>query len=91
MMIAPPALGSERSFQVLSNVRWQRVQADISAGAVRGGRTSVLYVDVDQPPGAFTDAELRVFGDLFDRRSTISTFVRSAVSRTSMRTAGCFS
>jgi hypothetical protein len=26
-----------------------------------------LYVDLDQPPGAFTDAELRVFGDLFDQ------------------------
>jgi hypothetical protein len=64
--IAPPALGSQRSFQVLSNfdgTAFKRI-----TGRVRYvGDHILLYVDVDQPTGAFTDAELRTFGDLFDR------------------------
>ena len=63
---AVPTLGSQRSFQVLSDFDGSTFKR-ISARARYVGSHIVLYVDVDQPPGAFTDAELRTFGDLFDR------------------------
>jgi hypothetical protein len=65
-LAAPPALGSERSFQVLSKFDGTAFKR-ITARARYVGSHIVLYVDVDQPPGSFTDAELRVFGDLFDQ------------------------
>ena len=64
--IAAPALGSERTFQVLSKFDGTAFKR-ITARVRYAGQHIVLYVDVDQPPGAFTDAELRTFGDLFDR------------------------
>jgi hypothetical protein len=63
---AVPALGSQRAFQVLSKFDGSAFKR-ITARARYVGAHIVLYVDVDQPPGAFTDAELRTFGDLFDR------------------------
>jgi hypothetical protein len=65
-LVAPPALGSQRSFQVLSKFDGSAFKR-ITARVRYVGDHIVLYVDVDQPPGAFTDAELRTFGDLFDR------------------------
>jgi hypothetical protein len=65
-VVAPPALGSERSFQVLSKfdgTSFKRVTARVRYA----GDHIILYVDEDQPTGAFTDDELRTFGDLFDR------------------------
>jgi len=63
---APPPLGSQRAFQVLSKFdgsAFRRV-----TGRVRYvGAHILIYVDVDQPPGALTDADVRTFGDLFDR------------------------
>ena len=64
--IAVPAVGSQRTFQVLSKFDGSAFKR-ITARARYVGDHIVLYVDVDQPPGAFTDAELRTFGDLFDR------------------------
>ena len=64
--VAPPAVGSQRSFQVLSDfdgTAFKRVTARVRYA----GNHILLYVDVDQPPGAFTDTDLRTFGDLFDR------------------------
>ena len=66
LAVAPPALGSQRTFQVLSNFDGSAFKR-ITARVRYAGDHIVLYVDVDQPPGAFTDAELRTFGDLFDR------------------------
>jgi hypothetical protein len=65
-LAAVPALGSQRSFQVLSKFDGSAFKR-ITARARYVGTHIVLYVDVDQPPGAFTDAELRTFGDLFDQ------------------------
>ncbi len=63
---APPAIGSQRAFQVLSKFdgsAFKRV-----TGRVRYvGDHIILYVDLDQPPGALSDADVRTFGDLFDR------------------------
>src|SRR4029450_837428 len=60
------AAGGQRPFQVLSKFDGMTFKR-ITARARYVGSHIVLYVDVDQPPGAFTDAELRTFGDLFDR------------------------
>jgi hypothetical protein len=65
-LAAPPALGSQRSFQVLSTFEGTAFKR-ITARVRYVGDHILLYVDVDQPPGALTDAELRTFGDLFDR------------------------
>jgi hypothetical protein len=65
-LAAPPALGSQRSFQVLSKFDGSAFKR-VTARVRYVGDHILLYVDVDQPPGAFTDAELRTFGDLFDR------------------------
>ncbi len=65
-LATPPALGSQRAFQVLSKFDGTAFKR-ITARVRYVGDHIVLYVDVDQPPGAFTDAELRTFGDLFDR------------------------
>ena len=65
-VVAAPPVGSQRSFQVLSEFdgsAFKRVNARLRYA----GDHILLYVDADQPPGAFTDAELRTFGDLFDR------------------------
>jgi hypothetical protein len=62
----PPALGSRRTFQVLSKFDGSAFRR-ISARVRYVGSHIVLYVDVDQPPGAFSDAELQTFGDIFDR------------------------
>ena len=65
-LVAPPALGSQRSFQVLSKFDGSAFKR-VTARVRYAGDHIVLYVDEDQPPGAFNDAELRTFGDLFDR------------------------
>ena len=65
-LVTAPAIGSQRSFQVLSKfdgTAFKRVTARVRYV----GDHIILYVDVDQPPGAFTDAELATFGNLFDR------------------------
>jgi hypothetical protein len=64
--IAPPAVGTTRSFQVLSDFDGDSFKR-VSARLRYAGSHILLYVDIDQPPGALTDAELRTFGDLFDR------------------------
>ena len=65
-LVAPPALGSQRSFQVLSEFDGSAFKR-IAARVRYVGDHIVLYVDNDQPPGTLTDADLRTFGDLFDR------------------------
>ena len=64
--VAPPALGSQRTFQVLSKFDGTSFKR-ITARVRYAGNHIVLYVDQDQPNGAFSDDELRTFGDLFDR------------------------
>src|SRR4029453_153134 len=56
-VVAPPGPGSQRSFQVLSKFDGTAFKR-ITARARYVGDHIVVYVDVDQPPGAFTDAEL---------------------------------
>ena len=63
---APPAVGTTRSFQVLSDFDGNSFTR-VTARLHYAGNHILLYVDIDQPPGALTDAELRTFGDLFDR------------------------
>lgn len=65
-LAAAPAVGSQRTFQVLSKFDGSAFKR-ITARVRYAGEHIVLYVDVDQPPGTFTDAELRTFGDVFDR------------------------
>jgi hypothetical protein len=64
--VAPPPVGTQRSFQVLSDFDGNEFKR-ITARLRYAGDHILLYVDVDQPQGAFTDAELGTFGDLFDR------------------------
>jgi hypothetical protein len=64
--VAPPAVGSQRSFQVLSKFDGSAFKR-ITARVRYVGDHIILYVDVDQPPGTLSDAELRTFGELFDR------------------------
>ena len=64
--VEAPAVGSQRTFQVLSNFDGTTFKR-ITARVRYVGAHIILYVDVDQPPGALTDADLRGFGDLFDR------------------------
>ncbi|HEX5072878.1 MAG TPA: hypothetical protein VFW03_06735 [Gemmatimonadaceae bacterium] len=64
--VAPPALGSQRSFLVLSKFDGMSFKR-ITARVRYAGNHIILYVDQDQPTGAFSDDELRTFGDLFDR------------------------
>jgi len=64
--VAAPTLWTQRSFQVLSKFDGSAFKR-ITARPSYVGDHIALYVDVDQPPGAFTDAELRTFGNLFDR------------------------
>jgi hypothetical protein len=63
---AAPTVWTQRTFQVLSDFDGSAFKR-ITARPRYVGDHIVLYVDVDEPPGAFTDAELRTFGDLFDR------------------------
>ena len=65
-LAAPPAVGSQRSFQVLSDFDGTAFKR-ITARVRYVGAHIILYVDVDQPPGAFTDADLKTFGNLFDQ------------------------
>jgi hypothetical protein len=62
---AAPPVGSQRMFHVLSKFDGSAFKR-ITARLQYAGDHILLYVDVDQPPGAFTDAELKTFGDLFD-------------------------
>jgi len=64
--IAAPPVGSQRSFQVLSEFDGSAFKR-ITARLRYAGDHILFYVDIDQPPGAFTDVDLRTFGDLFDR------------------------
>jgi hypothetical protein len=64
--VAAPPVGSQRSFQVLSEFDGSAFKR-ITARLRYAGDHILFYVDIDQPPGAFTDADLRTFGDLFDR------------------------
>jgi len=63
---AAPAVGTQRSFQVLSRFDGNAFKR-VTARLRYAGDNILLYVDIDQPPGALTDADLRTFGDLFDR------------------------
>ena len=63
--IAAPAVGSQRTFQVLSSFDGSTFKR-VTARLRYAGDHILLYVDVDQPPGALTDSDLRTFGDLFD-------------------------
>jgi len=64
-LVAPPSLGSQRSFQVLAKFDGTTFKR-ITARVRYVGDHIVLYVDQDQPAGTFSDEELRTFGDLFD-------------------------
>ena len=64
--VAAPTVWTQRTFQVLSDFDGSSFKR-ITARPRYAGDHIVLYVDVDQPPGALTDAELRTFGELFDR------------------------
>ena len=64
--VAAPAVGTQRSFQVLSDFDGNAFKR-ITARLRYAGNHILLYVDADQPPGSLSDAELTVFGDLFDR------------------------
>jgi hypothetical protein len=61
-----PAVGTSRNFHVLSDFDGNSFKR-VSAKLRYAGDHILLYVDNDQPQGAFTDAELRTFGQLFDR------------------------
>jgi hypothetical protein len=63
---AAPTVGSSRNFQVLSDFAGNAFKR-VSAKLRYAGDNILLYVDVDQPQGSFTDAELRTFGQLFDQ------------------------
>jgi hypothetical protein len=63
---APPALGSPRSFSVLSSLdatAFTTTQARLRFA----GQHILIYVDTEGLSGAFTDAELDAFGRTFDR------------------------
>jgi hypothetical protein len=64
--VAAPPVGSQRSFQVLSEFDGSAFER-VTARLRYAGDHILLYVDVDQPSGAFTDADLKTFGDIFDR------------------------
>ena len=64
--VAAPPVGSQRSFQVLSEFDGSAFER-VTARLRYAGDHILVYVDVDQPSGAFTDADLRTFGDIFDR------------------------
>ena len=61
-----PSVWPQRTFQVLSDFDGSAFKR-ITARPRYVGDHIVLYVDVDEPPGALTDAEFRTFGELFDR------------------------
>jgi hypothetical protein len=66
--IPPPALGSTRSFQVLSswsatNPAWKSVTAALAFA----GDNLLLYVDQTTPANGFTPTQLQAFGQLFDQ------------------------
>jgi len=63
---APPALGSPRSFSVLSSLD-ATTFATTQARLRFAGQHILIYVDTDQPTGAFTDPELSAFGETFER------------------------
>jgi len=65
---APPAQGSIRSFQVLSNLfgttdTWATVNASLQYV----GSNILLYVDTLAPAGGFTPTQLQTFGQYFDQ------------------------
>jgi hypothetical protein len=63
---AVPALGSTRSFSVLSSL--STINFTNTTGRLRYvGSHILIYVDTDQPAGTLTDAEIRSLGDLFDK------------------------
>ncbi len=60
-----PALGSLRTFQVLSNLTSNRY-TPITARLAYAGSNVLLYVDQAAPPGGFTDVDLEGFGRYYD-------------------------
>jgi len=63
---APPAVGSVRSFHVLSNFStptWTNVGAQL----VYAGNSVLLYVDTLAPANGFTPTQLQTFGQYFDQ------------------------
>lgn len=64
--VAPPPLGSQRPFQVLSRFDGSAFKR-VTARLRYAGNHILVYVDTDQPPGALTDADLRTFGSFLDR------------------------
>jgi hypothetical protein len=60
-----PALGSQRTFRVLSALTGSSFKT-VTARLRYVGPHILIYVDVDQPSGAYSDAELAVLGKLFD-------------------------
>jgi hypothetical protein len=64
---APPAVGSVRSFRVLSSFTGTSTFATVAAQLVYAGNAILLYVDTLAPTGGFTPTQLQSFGQYFDQ------------------------
>lgn len=64
--VAAPSVGSQRTFQVLSDLTGNAFKR-VTARLRYAGEHILIYVDNDSPPGGFSDAELNRLGDLFDQ------------------------
>ncbi len=61
--ITPPTVGDRRSFNVLTrDLKSKKITAEARVVSSR----AALYIDTQTPAGAFTDADLTRFGQLFD-------------------------
>jgi hypothetical protein len=63
---APPAVGSVRSFHVLSSFGTTPTWATVGARLQYAGSSLLLYVDTLAPPDGFTQAQLQHFGGYSD-------------------------
>ncbi|MEP7382019.1 MAG: hypothetical protein ABI910_10055 [Gemmatimonadota bacterium] len=64
--VATPAVGSHRSFRVLSSFS-QNTYATVGARLSFAGANVLLYVDTLAPPNGFTAEQLVAFGNNFDQ------------------------
>jgi hypothetical protein len=65
--VAPPALGSVRTFHVLSSFFGPSTFATAAAQLDYVGDNVLLYVDTLAPAGGFTPTQLQSFGQYFDQ------------------------
>ncbi|HEU4988404.1 MAG TPA: hypothetical protein VFT41_01315 [Gemmatimonadaceae bacterium] len=65
--VAPPPVGSTRSFRVLSSIQNSNYQwKTVGAQLVYAGANVLLYIDTLAPAGGFTASQLQQFGQYFD-------------------------